>query len=229
MMAGLSQLRRRSAKLIRRFSLAIGALAILGATPAWSQRQTAALTDQDRSDVARVERYINGISTLKADFTQIDPKGNSAHGIIYIKRPGGLRVQYKPPAKLLIVATKIMLIVWDGEYGGEQYIPLRATPAGLLIQKNLKFSGKIKVVRVERGGATLALHIAWSDRPERGRMILQFVKQPLSLLGWTVIDGRGQPTKVVFSETKVGLKLDKKLFLYIRPSGTGPKFNDGSR
>ena len=196
---------------------------------ALGQSQTSGPIDRDKADTLRIQRYLNSITTFKADFTQIGPKGGVAQGVIYISRPGRLRVQYKPPAKLLIVATRVFLIVYDGEYDGVQHIPLRANPAGILIQKDLKLSGKIKVLGFNRGGATIAIRLGWTDAPERGKMIIRFIKEPLSLLGWSVVDARGRSTRVIFENIKTGIKLDDKLFKFIRPTRKGPTFNDGSR
>ncbi len=65
----------------------------------------AVLSDADlkTQTIARVSAALNAITTLKADFTQADAKGISS-GHFYLARPGRLRFEYNPPARILIVA-----------------------------------------------------------------------------------------------------------------------------
>ncbi|MBV8938250.1 MAG: outer membrane lipoprotein carrier protein LolA, partial [Alphaproteobacteria bacterium] len=39
----------------------------------------------------RVEDYLNGITTIVADFTQVAPDGSLAGGKFFLKRPGKMR------------------------------------------------------------------------------------------------------------------------------------------
>src|SRR6185503_3854766 len=78
-----------------------------------SQTAAQGISPADRAEVARVESYVNSITTFKADFVQIAPNGATARGTLWISRPGRLRVEYRPPAKLRIFATPQWLIVED--------------------------------------------------------------------------------------------------------------------
>ena len=66
----------------------IGALAATTAlssvtSSAWAKKvKAAALSDQDKADVARIETYLNGITTMRAKFQQVDAAGNIAFGMI---------------------------------------------------------------------------------------------------------------------------------------------------
>ncbi|MGE0658834.1 MAG: outer membrane lipoprotein carrier protein LolA, partial [Reyranellaceae bacterium] len=104
-----------SSRLPRRSVLAQGtallALAVAGmpvAALAQSRSRPAAapqpLSRQDQEDIARVEQYLNGITTLEARFLQVADRGAPLGGEFYIKRPGRLRFQYDPPARIQIVA-----------------------------------------------------------------------------------------------------------------------------
>ena len=81
------------------------------ATPALAQRAAAppapgaaTLTDRDRADLARVEAYLNNLTTLRARFLQIAQSGAAAEGTAWIWRPGRMRFEYDPPEPLLLVA-----------------------------------------------------------------------------------------------------------------------------
>jgi outer membrane lipoprotein-sorting protein len=166
----------------------------------------------DRAEVARVESYVNSITTFKADFVQIAPNGATARGTLWISRPGRLRVEYRPPVKLRIFATPQWLIVEDCKVKEPQYLPLRSTPAGILIQERISLSGEFTVTGVKRENQWVTLTIVETRSPEKGQMRLVFRANPLQLIGWTVIDQNGGPTQVSLENVQAGLPLDAKEF-----------------
>src|SRR3546814_3716823 len=76
----------RFSPLAAAFSCALAAALPLGmvASPAYSQN--AAGGDLDRAVAA-----LRGISTMRADFTQTDRQGQTAGGVMTLKRPGKIR------------------------------------------------------------------------------------------------------------------------------------------
>src|SRR3546814_3743375 len=50
--------------------------------------EAAALSAEDRADVARVEAYLNGITSMKSSFLQSSSTGHVARGTVWLRRPG---------------------------------------------------------------------------------------------------------------------------------------------
>ena len=96
---------------------------VLGASPA-----VAELNAQDQAEVDRVEAYLDTIKTMKADFLQIDSAGGIAEGEVYMRKPGRMRFEYKPPAQILVVADGLWLVFHDKELKETTRLPLSATP-----------------------------------------------------------------------------------------------------
>jgi len=188
--------------LSKRLALAATAL-MAAATAAFAQ----GLSPADQADVARVEAYVNRITTFKADFVQIAPNGGTARGTMWIMRPGRLRVEYRPPVKLRIFATPQYLIVEDCKVKDPQYLPLRATPAGILVQERIALSGDMQVTQVKRENQWLSVRLIETKAPEKGSMTLVFRNEPLQLIGWTVVDSNGGPTQVSLENIQAGLAL----------------------
>jgi outer membrane lipoprotein-sorting protein len=172
------------------------------------------LAPADQAEVARVESYINNISTYKADFVQISPNGATSRGTLWISRPGRLRVEYRSPVKLRIFATPQWLIVEDCKVKEPQHLPLRSTPAGILIQGRVALSGDLSVLRVERESHWMTVTVAETKAPEKVQMRLVFRANPLQLAGWTVLDQNGAATRVTLENVQAGLPLDASLFGY---------------
>lgn len=173
------------------------------------------LSPADQAQVAQIEAYINRITTFKADFVQIAPNGATARGTLWISRPGRLRVEYRPPVKLRIFATPQWLIVEDCKVKEPQYLPLRSTPAGILIQERIALSGEFTVTSVKRENQWITVAIVETKSPEKGQMRLVFRANPLQLIGWTVIDQNGGPTQVSLENVQAGIPLDVNQFGFI--------------
>jgi len=92
----------------------------------------AALSAEEQADVARIEEYLNGISTLSSEYYQINPDGSVAQGMFYLSRPGKLRFEYVPPSPLLVVGDGVWLHYYDRELGQVNDYPIDKTPIGVL-------------------------------------------------------------------------------------------------
>ena len=64
-------------------------------------------------DLARVEDYLNDLTTLKADFVQINPDGGTVTGELYYQRPDKMRLDYDPPSDILIISDGWTIVYYD--------------------------------------------------------------------------------------------------------------------
>lgn len=177
----------------------------------------ARLSDADRADIAKVEDYLNGITTASAKFTQIGPNGGLSRGTFYMRRPGRLRFEYDPPVPLLIVADGVWLVLYDRELKQVNRFPLYETPLGVLVADKIKLSGDVQVTRVDRQGGILRVRMIDTNRPDEGWLSLAFSEPPLELRQWHVRDAQGGVTNIALSDLQTGVKLDPKLFVFIDP------------
>jgi outer membrane lipoprotein-sorting protein len=213
----LSLTRRRL--MLAAFGAALAAALPAGPNTAWAAARRAALSVQDRADIARAEDYLNSVTTLKARFLQIAGNGSQAEGTAYLSRPGRMRLQYDPPSPMLVVADGTFLIVHDKELGEPSYIPLGSTPAGVLVRENAKLDGKdLTVTRVARMPGVLHISLVETDDPGQGDLTLVFSENPFALRQWRVVDAQGIVTTVSLYEAQTGLKLDPKLFEFKDPN-----------
>ena len=51
---------------------------------------------QDQADIARVESYLNGLKSLKAQFVQVAGTGEMSKGAAWLERPGRMRFNTHP-------------------------------------------------------------------------------------------------------------------------------------
>jgi outer membrane lipoprotein-sorting protein len=196
----------------------LGALATTAAlgsitAPAWAKKVKAAnLSDQDKADVARIEEYLNGITTMRAKFQQVDAAGNIAFGMIYVRRPGFLRVQYDPPSQVILVADSIAVSYYDAELNQLNQAPLGLSPLWFLLREHVSLGGDVTVTTFNRGPNAFEIGIVQTDEPDAGTVTLVLGDKPLELQQWTIVDNKNQAVRVALYNAEFGVQLENKLF-----------------
>jgi outer membrane lipoprotein-sorting protein len=183
------------------------ALAALSAAPAHAD-----------DTLARVEAYLNGLTTLQSDFVQIAPDGSLASGQFFLKRPGKMRWQYEPPVPVLMISNGTTLVYYDFELEQMSHIPLDETLAGFLAQDNIAFDPKIiKILEKTQQDGVIRIRLTQAEKPDQGDLTLEFSDAPLQLRNMRIKDASGQETNVSLNNARFGLPLENKLFIFRDP------------
>jgi outer membrane lipoprotein-sorting protein len=185
------------------------ALAVLFAAPARAE-----LSAVDREVVQQAQDYLNSVRSLAADFVQIGPNGETAKGVVYLRRPGKLRFEYAPPSPLLLVADGRWLVLEDKELEHVDRWPVGDTPLAVLVAERVDLDGSVQVTRVRREGGVVRLTLIDRKRADEGHITLIFNETPLELRQWEVHDAQGGVTHVSLHELKVNVELADRLFHY---------------
>ncbi|MGH7071942.1 MAG: LolA family protein [Acetobacteraceae bacterium] len=175
----------------------------------------APLTPQDQADLARIEAYLNGLTSLKAKFLQIAPDGSVSQGIAWLERPGRMRFQYDPPSPYLVVAGHGLLVFHDSRLGQTTNIPLSSTPLGVLLAKHIVLSGSVTVTAFKRLPGEFDVTLVRTASPQSGSLRLVFSTDPLRLRQWAVTDAQGKVTRVTLYDVELGGHFANDLFTYV--------------
>lgn len=190
------------------------------AGPAYAATGIDAYTVEDQATIARIETYLNGITSMQSRFVQRAANGGQATGSLYIERPGKMRVEYDPPVPVLIVSTGVLLILFDAELGQTTHLPIEASPASVLIRDTIALGDDVEVKGLAREDGMV--HLTLGDEGElgmgEGEITLDFLEGPLALRSWTVIDGEGKTTKVSLLDPRYDVNLDPVLFKFVDPT-----------
>ena len=186
-----------------------------------AQAPASPLTATDRADIARIERYLDTLRSLKARFLQIAPDGGTSEGNAWLERPGRLRFDYDPPAPFLLVAGHGVVMFHDRKLQQTSNFPVGQTPLGMLLADRPKLSGDITVSRIERQPGLIQIAIFRTTSPGDGILTLGFADNPLQLRQWSVIDAQRLETRVTLFNIQLGERFDQKLFDVTDPR-TGP-------
>lgn len=207
-----------------RYVLRTAAIALLVALLAGEGLAAPAAQD-DEAEVRKAEDYLNAMHTLKAHFMQVSPDGGTAEGTVYLSRPGHMRLEYDPPAHALIVADGSWLIYYDKQLQQTSYTGLESTPAGVLLEPQVKLDGDdLEVTGVRHQPGLLEITVAKKSDSDQGRITLVFTNSPFQLKQWRVTDQQGQITLVALSDAHVDVSLDKDLFEFNDPQFTGQPY-----
>jgi outer membrane lipoprotein-sorting protein len=167
--------------------------------------------------VARIENYLNGLRSLRANFVQINPDGSTATGKLYYERPDKMRLDYDPPERLLIIANGWKLVYQDRRLEQVTQLFTSSTPLGFLLEDKVRLSGAVTLTDLKRRAGELSVTLVQTEEPAQGSITLVFAEQPFELRRWTVIDPQGYATHVVLERIETDVPLDDELFVFRNP------------
>ncbi len=199
---------------MRRFITLIAATALL----------CAAKPTGDAATIKRVEDYLTNLSSIVADFSQVDANGGVAEGKFYLKKPGKMRWEYKPPTPILLVSNGKVMTYYDSELDQVNYIAFDDTLAGFLAQDKITLNSKsARLTEFVAKEGTIRATIVQKEKPEEGSLTLEFTDGPLQLKQMVVTDARGQRTNIQLQNARYGEALPDSLFKFEDPRGLGKR------
>ena len=169
----------------------------------------------EANQIEKIEDYLNGIQSLEADILQIDPYGTQKSGIIKLKKPGKLRIEYKnQKADHLILASHGILAIIDyGSNAEPLRFPINETPLKYLSNNELdlldpSISSKISTLENQ-----VSLKITEIDKNYgSGMIILKFVADPISIIGWDIPLNDKQKTEIKLKNLRINSDIKDDLF-----------------
>jgi outer membrane lipoprotein-sorting protein len=181
---------------------------------------TAALA-QPAGELAKVEAHLNAVSSMTANFAQVDGKGRTLRGTLQLKRPGRVRFEYQGGANMLLVANGSRLNFIDYDVGQKSSWALNRTPLGLLLSDKPNVRRIAKIVPDKDPRVVVA-----QARSQAGTLILAFIHSNsapggLQLFGWTAIDPQNKKTKVTLSNVRYNVGVAESAFRFAEPKKRG--------
>ena len=169
-------------------------------------------------DMAKLRAHISSVSTMTANFTQIDARGRAESGRMELKRPGRVRFAYNSGDVLLVANGKTLTLV-DYQVGQKSSWPLNRTPLGVLLSGSPDLKGRAQIVP---SGNPNVVSVRARDPSQYGSLTLVFLRSSsapggLQLYGWTAIDGQDRRTTVKLSDVRYNVGVPESAFSYAEP------------
>jgi outer membrane lipoprotein-sorting protein len=193
-------------------ALTAGALSV--GVPAFAATAEAAVAPAETSGetLARINDYFNGIRTLSGDFIQFGPTGGRAEGSFVMARPGKVRFDYSPPARIDIIADGKSVVVRDRKRATQDVWPLSKTPLRFLLADKMDLTSEANVTKVSVEPDLVSIVLEQSTVFGDGRLTMVFDRKTNELKQWTVTDAQGYDTSVAIYNTVLNQPVDEKLF-----------------
>ncbi|OWJ78756.1 LolA family protein [Haematobacter genomosp. 1] len=170
-------------------------LVLLMALPAFAQEVP----------LSELSRYLNGLRTAEAPFTQINADGSRAEGTVYIRRPGRMRFEYNAPVRNLVMAGGGQVAIFDAKSNsGPQQYPLSKTPLNLILAPTVDLGQARMVVGHGTQGSDTYVIAQDPKNPQYGQIRLVFSSNPIALKQWVITDEAGTQTTTQLGPLKLG-------------------------
>ena len=213
--------------LFRKIAGAAASLSMTGAALGISALapQAPAMAEGSSGQMDQAVAALRGISTMTADFVQTDRNGNTIKGKLTLKRPGRIRFQYEPSARMLIVGDGHALTFVDYDVRQVQRWPIKNSPLGALLDPSRDVS---KYGRLVPTGNPNVISIEVRDRshPEYGIITLIFTRDAgapggLELAYWVALDSQNQRTTIQLANQRYGAAVPDSTFRWTDPRPQG--------
>ena len=166
----------------------------------------------DAAELDRVQRYLNSIHTLQAHFDQVWPSGTTSQGMLWMDRPGRLRLQYSPPSSLTLVAAGGTVLLYDASNQASTTMPLANTPLAIILAPVINLSGAVTATRIQNDPARLAITVVQTAAPQQGSLTLIFSRVPFGLRYIRMVDAEGRVTDLALLDVTLNVPVDRSLF-----------------
>ncbi|MEC7210903.1 MAG: outer membrane lipoprotein carrier protein LolA [Pseudomonadota bacterium] len=162
--------------------------------------------------VSQAEAWFDGISTMKADFTQVASDGTAATGELHLRRPHRMKIIYDLDEPLILLTTPVWLHVDRPDDRRVTSYPIRETPLSLILREQVQLrSSDFETRHTVRNGITEIVLI--KDTGEgAGELTLEFTNQPFELRKWTIRDAADVTTTVTLQNMRFGHSYENKFF-----------------
>ncbi len=172
-------------------------------------------------DLDRAVAALRGISTMKADFTQTDRKGQTVSGEMTLKRPGKIRFQYEDGVPLLLVSNGQSFTMIDYEVNQVERWPISESPLGALLDPNRDVKKYGKLVSTDHPGV-ISVEVRDPNKPQFGVITLIFTRDSsapggLELTNWVALDAQNNRTTVRLRNHRYGISVPDSAFTYKDP------------
>jgi len=169
------------------------------------------LSASDANDVRRVQDYLNRTQKFEAHFVQSGDYGPAA-GIVWLDRPGHLRIDYEGPGSRLMVISDGRVRVLDRRTGALTTMALSRTPLGILLAPTIDLSGAVTVASVQHEAGGVQVTLQKTGQPGQGSLTLYLSDVPMRLQAVTVTDAYQHSSTLSLSDVDPDPKLTPALF-----------------
>lgn len=161
----------------------------------------------NNSKINQISEYINNIQTISSDFIQTNSNGESFSGIIKIKKPGLLLLDYNTPSNNKIISNGKEVALINKKNKTVTYYNLEQLPIKIFLDSNFSLNN-FKIIKYQEDEKKIEFEINDKINNNSGSIKFIFQDSPLLIKKWIIKDIQGFETQMFLSNTTINSKLE---------------------
>lgn len=171
------------------------------------------VANAEKLSLDQLSAYLNGLTSAKGAFTQVNADNTLSKGNFMIKRPGKMRFEYAQPNPALVVASSGQIAIFDKKStAGPQGFPLGKSPLAIILKKDVNLRASGMIISHKEEGPLTKIMAQDPKHPDYGKIQLVFTADPVELRQWITTDQTGQKTTVILGDLDKAVNLPESLF-----------------
>lgn len=189
-------------------------IAFFVSNSALAQDSKEQLLEKYSQDLGKIEKYLNDIKNLTAQFSQITSSGSIANGSFLLSRPGKMRVQYDDKTPIIIVVNGGVLSYYDVELDEISNLRTNTTPASFLTRKNISFAAKdVDIIDVMKDDNIMKVTLLKKNSKNAGEFSLLFALNPVNFLQMEFANDLDEIVRVNLYDIDLKTTIDSQSFI----------------
>ena len=164
----------------------------------------------------KIDVYLNNLNNITANFIESSSEGHMTEGIIYLSKPGKLRIEYKKKESPLIVADGKWIHFFDIELNEIQSVGIKKSPAWILLKEKVNLNKDFEVKTIKKELGKIIINISNKDFENINEIKLVFSSSPIALKKWIILDSQDIETTVSLTNIKEKQKFNPKTFILLK-------------
>ena len=161
----------------------------------------------NKTKINQISEYINNIQTISSDFIQTNSNGESFSGIIKIKKPGLLLLDYYKPSNNKIISNGKEVALINKKNKTLTYYNLKQLPVKVFLDSNFSLEN-FKIIKYQEDQKKIEFEIKDKNNNNAGSIKFIFQDSPLLIKKWIIKDIQGFETQIFLSNTIINSKLE---------------------
>ncbi len=157
--------------------------------------------------IVQISEYINNIQTISSNFIQTNSNGESFSGIIKIKKPGLLLLDYNTPSNNKIISNGKEVALINKKNKTITYYSLEQLPIKVFLDRNFSLEN-FKIIKYQENQKKIEFEINDKKNNNAGSIKLIFQDSPLLIKKWVIKDIQGFETQMFLSNTAINSKIE---------------------
>ena len=168
------------------------------------------------SELTNISNFFNSFNSISAEFIQLSSNGDKKIGILKVKKPNKIRIEYLNPSGLILISDGLKLAVINKKLENISIYKKDELPIDLFLNNDFLLEEK-NIINYSDKDNIIEIELSYNNLKDQRSVTFFFEKKPLQLKKWTIKEANGIETIMYLNNIVFNEKLNKKEFTIIDP------------